>query len=516
MPRFSDLAAEFECPYQKGCPYLEGLSTHWVWSQYQRGQGEFQDHGRVVEEMDAQLQQQDQRIGELEQENARLQAQLTALHRRQFKARRTKGSRPTGAGGRVPTQGPSKKKRGAPVGHPGWWRPQPDHRDKSVPVAAPQTCPHCQGTDLQPATAIQEHYQEDIVLRTATEVTCFEHAQAYCARCDRLVIQAGPGELVGAPIGPVAKSTATFLRYDLGLSYRKISRVFAELFGLRFVPASAYGFDRQAVGRGRPLYEDLREKIQAAALNHADETHWRHDGRAHFVWYAGNADLALFHLDPHRSTEVAQGLLGQAFGGVLVADAYAAYNGTHPQDRQSCLAHLSRKAKELLQELDLLPARAKDPPAKTFCLAVKDLFSRACQTGQQFLGGLLSPDQAKKQEKKLTRQLKVFCQSPLKYPPVESFRQRLMGKEKKYLFTFLRHRGVPPTNNQAEQSLRPIVILRKVIQQTRGEGGKENHSVLQSLIVTAKRQEKPPRQFLEKLLTADTPTAQAALYRNSS
>jgi hypothetical protein len=104
----------------------------------------------------------------------------------------------------------------------------------------------------------------------------------------------------------------------------------------------------------------------------------------------------------------------------------------------------------------------------------------------------------------------------LKYPPVESFRQRLLGKEKKRLFTFLRHRGVPPTNNQAEQSLRPIVIMRKVIQQTRGDGGKENHSVLQSLIVTAKRQEKHPRRFLENLLTSDTPTAQAALYRNSS
>ena len=58
MPLFSDLAAEFECPYQKGCPYLEGLSTHWVWSQYQRGQGEFQDPLRGVDEMDARRQQQ--------------------------------------------------------------------------------------------------------------------------------------------------------------------------------------------------------------------------------------------------------------------------------------------------------------------------------------------------------------------------------------------------------------------------------------------------------------------------
>ena len=104
------------------------------------------------------------------------------------------------------------------------------------------------------------------------------------------------------------------------------------------------------------------------------------------------------------------------------------------------------------QELDLLPVKAQDPQAKTFCLAVKDLFSGAGQIGQPFLQGLLSPEQAKKPEKKLTRKLKSCCQSALHYPPVESFRQRLMGKEKKQLFTFLRPRGVPPTNHQAEPS----------------------------------------------------------------
>ncbi len=53
----------------------------------------------------------------------------------------------------------------------------------------------------------------------------------------------------------------------------------------------------------------------------------------------------------HRSTQAAQELLGERFGGVLVADAYASYNGIHPKARQSCLAHIKTKAKELDQEL---------------------------------------------------------------------------------------------------------------------------------------------------------------------
>ena len=76
-------------------------------------------------------------------------------------------------------------------------------------------------------------------------------------------MEPGPGELLGSYIGPAAKATAVYLRYELNVPCRKISRFFEDFFGLTFVPASAYGFERQATRRGRPLYEDPREKIRA-------------------------------------------------------------------------------------------------------------------------------------------------------------------------------------------------------------------------------------------------------------
>jgi hypothetical protein len=36
----------------------------------------------------------------------------------------------------------------------------------------------------------------------------------------------------------------------------------------------------------------------------ADETYWRQDGINHYVWYGGNDDLAFFHIDRHRSSDV--------------------------------------------------------------------------------------------------------------------------------------------------------------------------------------------------------------------
>ena len=89
------------------------------------------------------------------------------------------------------------------------------------------------------------------------------------------------------------------------MTYRKVQEIFRGLFGLEFVAASALGFDRQAVVKGAAIYEDPREKIKASALIDADETSWRNDGIGHYAWYAGNHDLAFFHIDRHRSTEVA-------------------------------------------------------------------------------------------------------------------------------------------------------------------------------------------------------------------
>ncbi len=342
------------------------------------------------------------------------------------------------------------------------------------------------------------------MLEPRTTVTCFRHQQAYCSSCGKNVWVPGPGEMSGAYIGPAAKATAAYLRYQL--------KFFKDFFGLSFVPASAYGFERQAVRRGLPLYEDLRQKIRALPVAHADETSWRHDGSPYWAWYAGNADLAFFHLDQHRSTEAAQAVLGERFPGTLVADAYASYNGVHPKDRQSCLAHIKTKAKELEQELALLKGKAADSAARQFCRNIQGWVRTACQAHHRLCRGQWRAKAAKRKGQALRRELRALCATALRYPKAEKFRKRLSGPEQKLLFTCFRRPHVPPTNNQAERSLRPLVIMRRVVQGTRSDKGLQNHSVLRSLFETARRQGKKPHEFFLALLTKNTAQAQAALY----
>jgi len=312
----------------------------------------------------------------------------SCMHHRQFKANQKKDA---GDGQKEVESDSSsckrkKKKRGALVGHPGWMKPRPDRIDRTIDVPAPTICPHCQSDDLTPMEERTEHLQEDIFIRPQTTVTCYLHGQAFCAWCHRPVVQAGEGELWNAPIGPVAKSVAIYLRYRIGISYRKTAELFRQVFGLTFVPASALGFDRKAAARGEPIYEDLREKIRASDVVHGDETSWRSDGVGHHVWFAGNENLAFFHIDRHRSAEVAKSIFGEDFDGTLVRDRYAAYNGIGV-DWQVCIAHIITKAKEISKEHALLPQTEKDAAVGPFCDHVMDFGSRLCDTGQKLKSG---------------------------------------------------------------------------------------------------------------------------------
>jgi transposase len=291
--------------------------------------------------------------------------------------------------------------------------------------------------------------------------------------------------------------------------------LFRELFGLKFVPASALGFDRKAAARGMPIYEDLRDKIRTSDVVHADETSWRSDGVGHFVWFAGNENLSFFHIDRHRSADVAKTIFGENFNGTLVRDRYAAYNGIGV-DWQVCIAHILTKAKEINGEHALLPQTEKDAAVGPFCDRLTDLCSRLCDTGQKFKSDDLPWKAAAKIEKRFIIELNTICKQTLRFKPAETLRTYLAGPEQKFLFTFLRRPGVPPTNNHAEQSLRPLVIFRKICFGTRSENGMKTHSILPSLVQTARRQGVHPRRFLQTLLTADPATAQAALYNNSS
>lgn len=500
MSRRMDAPAGHECPYRHKCPHLDSHSTTWVMENYQQV---FDLHQQLY----VMEQRYQQRIAELEKtllERDATIARLRLQHLKRFKRNKVPPA--------APPPGAKVKRRGAPVGHPGWHRPEPEHLDATVHVPAPQACPHCQSQDLEPCSEIHEHVQEDIVLVPRRRVTKFIHKQCLCRKCRRVVHQTAPGELRNCQIGPVTRAVATHLRYSLQIPYRKVQYILADLFGMPLVPASAMAFDRKATALGRPLYEELRVLLQNAPVAYADETTWRENGHGHYVWYGGNENLAVFQITDNRSADSAVQLLGKEFDGTLVTDDYAAYNATHPKNRQTCWGHLGSKSKEVVQLIELTNPPIKAPQSLTFCKKLKAFASKLCGLGRQLRTRKLSLKKATALIPALQRQLNRLGSQPLDHPAAETLRQRVMEKDKDKLFTFLRVKGVEPTNNHAERSVRFLVIMRKINFGTRSAAGSESHGVLPSLLETAKRQGKDAMGFLATLLTQPLATARAALF----
>ena len=498
---------------------MDGISAMWAWSVFQEAGVERSEHWRIRDMMATEIDDGLARIAQLEAENAQLAAKNKALHQRQFKAGKAK--RPVDRPGRRASESDSPappKKRGAPVGHPPWRRRKPDHVDIVTPVGAPEICPHCGCEHLDPSDEIKEHLQEDIVLQPRTFVTNFKHAQAHCPKCDRLVVQAAEGELLNCDIGPTTKAAAIFLRYGMRLSYRKVQELFDVFFGMPFVHASAMNFDLTAAEKGVPLYEDLKEKLRASPVVYADETHWREDGRNGYMWYGGNENLAVFHIDSSRSSKVAVELFGDSFGGALGTDGYAAYNAVNAKKRQSCLAHLIRKAEEIEKEIMLLPVKHRDLSSVRFCRSIAIAFRKACDMGRKLDAGELSYKIGGLLTRRFYSLIGIICTSPQTHKSAESFRRRLLDPKREYnrLFTFLTTPGLAATNNHAEQALRSPVIFRKICFGTRSAAGSQSHSILPSLLLTAQRQDHHPLKFFRTLLTTNTATAQAALFNDSS
>ena len=105
--------------------------------------------------------------------------------------------------------------------------------------------------------------------------------------------------------------------------------------------------------------------------------------------------------------------------GLLVTDAYAAYNSIEVRGRQSCLAHLLRTAREIRQVL----AEMKMPDTRSarFCIRLTRLLKLACAiaipAGHQAREKLIA---------RLHRILNRVCANPLAYQKAETLRKRLI------------------------------------------------------------------------------------------
>ena len=438
---------------------------------------------------------QQERIEQLERE-------LKAERQKQFKTTQPDEEVPA----KVNEPHAEAKKRGAPVGHPGWFRPTPTMIDRTLDVPAPACCPHCGAAvvarpDLEP----YEHVQEDLIDGCPMAIR-YRHEEGRCTnpKCRLWVHQPGEGEILGAKIGPQMRARGMFLRFDIGLPYRKVVRAVEGLDSLGFTPAALLGFEKKAAVKARPLAYDVTTKLRACEVNHADETHYSINGKPAQAWFHGNEHLAHFYICGTRSGKISRKILGKDYAGGLVMDCYAGYDRHATKIKQRCLEHLKRTAKEWRK---VTPEKAV--AARQFFDDVVAWVKRGCRWYRRWKN---DSGTEKQNEAAWLRSE----QARLEGVALDSKKaQTLQGRIRRYSqewLTFLEHPGVPPTNNLAEQAVRFLVILRKLTFGSRTRAGARRMGAMMTVIQTAKRQGRNVIQFLVALFTLPPNEAARAMY----
>jgi len=498
---------EYACPQIEHCPHLGSAALSTLVDAAS-------DQGQYLDMLHGQLDFERERNTKLWTECERLQRELDQVRlelklerQRKFTCGRDEAACDEEEQPATPAQDAKRpRKRGAPVGHPGWFRPTPIEYDRLVLVDVPSKCPHCTGeVRAFPTYDPQDHLQEDVVDKVH-QVVLFRHAAGRCRECRRWVRQAGPGEILGSRIGPRMRALAIYLRNQIGISYRKVPQALEEMFGFSFVPASLMAFEKVLAQMAEPLSDDIAKKIGSSeGAVHADETYWTLNGERAYYWLHATTQYVHFQFDPSRAGEVSRNVLGSDFTGTLVTDCYSGYHAHEAGAKQKCLAHVARRAHEW-QRLTV-PGSADH----AFFEDVKQWVKRGCEFHRRRGLKELSPEALAAEESWLRAELSRLEACPLEHEKALTLQARLQRHHDEWL-VFVADPRVPPTNNLAERKLRPLVVLRKITFGHRTEAGARRMAKIMTVQETAKAHGHKVSDFFYYLQTHSAEQSLRRLY----
>jgi transposase len=393
-----------------------------------------------------------------------------------------------------PAKPPRGRLRGGQPGHAGQTRkePAPDQIDQ-ITDHHPPTCLDC-ATPLTPNDAVGSYQTRYVweIPEIRPHITEHRLHQCRCPQCQQLS-WAAPSSMPPGMFGARTIALLALLHGRFRLSDREIVALCAVVFGLSLSPATLVAAQQHTSHALAPVYDALRSALPDQPHLHSDETGWKEAGTRRWLSVLVAPLLVVFHVAAGRGRGVLQRLIGTSFGAILSSDRLAAYNA-HPADRrQLCWAHLLRNLLALSERV-----RTRDAIWASDMLAqVQILFAlwhrfRAGQIDRATLQAAMAPLQA-------TMQV-LLEQEARQHGRAAALSHELLVLWPA-LWTFVTMEGVEPTNNRAEQALRPAVLWRKGCFGAQSAAGNQFVERFLSVAATCQAQQRDLWQFLTQAIT---------------
>jgi transposase len=302
-----------------------------------------------------------------------------------------------------------------------------------------------------------------------------------------------------AQLGPDAQAAVVDFNKQAGMSHGKISRVFQTLFGISLSRGGSTHVVLRAARRSEPVYAAICQTVKESPWTVLDETGWHVGGKSAWLHGLVGPDVTAYVIDPTRSGDIAERLLGLDYAGVMIHDGWSPYDNFRKASHQQCLGHLLRRCHELLE--------SATRGAVCFPRKVSELLQHALDLRDRHASGQLSAHGLAVCRGQVKNELLDMLFSPKTNPANERLAQHLWN-HRADLLTFLKFPGMDATNWRAELAMRFGVILRKVWGGNRTWVGARAQAVLMSLWRTCWQRGRNAVDFLGQLLRG-TPMALA-------
>jgi transposase len=385
------------------------------------------------------------------------------------------------------------RKSGDQHGTHGHRPPPTDQVAECHEAMLPDACPHCRGRLIETSTA--EQFQTEIPRQPL--IRKFRVHIGHCDSCGKRTQGRHPlqtSDALGAAasqIGPDAQAAATLLHTQAGLSHGKVAAVFDALFGIDLTRGASAQINLRAATKLEPDYRLILDEVRTSEQISADETGWRIGGLPAWlhVWVGDRATA--YDIDFQRSAAVLERVIGVDWSGILSHDGFASYERFESAIHQQCVAHVLRRAR------DLLATAVRG--AVRFPREVIALFTEAIAWRNAFVPGSLTVDELDQQRGVFDDRLLALVMRPRTVPAYATLAKHLLRHFAQW-FAFVFDPRIEPTNWQAEQAIRPAVVNRKVWGGNRTAIGAKAQSVLMSVMETCRRQARSVVDYISQTL----------------
>lgn len=364
-------------------------------------------------------------------------------------------------------------KRGAPFGHKGRTN-APLEANETIQVFA-NNCPTCNGQNIRPTGYIRKR---KVICYQKAKVIIKEYQQTeYICLDDKIIFLARHNGIPEKGIyDKTILSLVNYYKFKARMPHKIIADVMNNIHDVPMTAPTSLEITRRASDRLEPLYKKLEEEVKKSDVINGDETSISVNGSNHWIWVFCNKVMSLFKIKKERGGKIVEEVLGKDFKGKLVSDGwatYSVYTNKNEIKHQRCFDHLRREMK--------YECKKTHPDLYNWCC---DIYSMT-KSSKEYV------EKEKREEmyEKCKLQLSMLVKHMEAHKNLRKLATKIKNGEDKW-FTCILYPELPIDNNEAERSLRPFVVMRKIMGCLRSEIGKNNYEIMMSLISTWDKQDK--------------------------